>query len=42
MLNVIGTEQVALEATNPSRPGILKPVGDDSLIYVIMPMHIKK
>lgn len=42
MLNVIGTEQVALEATNPSRPGILKPVGEDSLIYVIMPMHIKK
>jgi DNA polymerase-3 subunit beta len=42
MLNVIGTEQVALEATNPSRPGILKPVGDDNLIYVIMPMHIKK
>jgi DNA polymerase-3 subunit beta len=42
MLNVIGTEQVVLEATNPSRPGILKPVGDDNLIYVIMPMHIKK
>jgi DNA polymerase-3 subunit beta len=42
MLNVIGTEQVALEATNPSRPGILKPVGDENLIYVIMPMHIKK
>lgn len=42
MLNVIGTEQVILEATNPSRPGILKPVGDDNLVYVIMPMHIKK
>jgi len=42
MLNVIGTEQVVLEATNPSRPGILKPVGDENLIYVIMPMHIKK
>jgi DNA polymerase-3 subunit beta len=42
MLNVIGTEQVTLEATNPSRPGILKPVGDENLVYVIMPMHIKK
>ncbi len=42
MLNVIGTEQVALEATNPSRPGILKPVGDENLIYVVMPMHIKR
>lgn len=42
MLNVIGTEQVTLETTNPSRPGILKPVGDENLVYVIMPMHIKK
>ena len=42
MLNVMGTEQVTLEATNPSRPGILKPVGDENLVYVIMPMHIKK
>jgi DNA polymerase-3 subunit beta len=42
MLNVIGTEQVALEATNPSRPGILKPVGDENLVYVVMPMHIKR
>jgi DNA polymerase-3 subunit beta len=42
MLNVIGTDQVALEATNPSRPGILKPVGDENLVYVIMPMHIKR
>ncbi len=42
MLNVIGTEQVALEATNPSRPGILKPVGDENLLYVVMPMHIKR
>ncbi len=42
MLNVIGTEQVVLETTNPSRPGLLKPVGDENLIYVIMPMHIKK
>ena len=42
MLNVLGTEQVALETTNSSRPGILKPVGDDNLVYVVMPMHLKK
>jgi DNA polymerase-3 subunit beta len=42
MLNVMGTEQVVLEATNPSRPGILKPVGDENLVYVVMPMHIKR
>lgn len=42
ILNVLGTEQVALETTNSSRPGILKPVGDDNLVYVVMPMHLKK
>lgn len=42
MLNVVGTEQVALEATNPSRPGLLKPVGDDNLLYVVMPMHLRR
>ena len=42
MLNVLGTEQVALETTNSSRPGILKPVGDENLVYVVMPMHLKK
>jgi len=42
LLNVLGTEQVALETTNSSRPGILKPVGDENLVYVVMPMHLKK
>ncbi len=42
VLNVIGTEQVALEATNASRPGIVKPVGGEDLVHVIMPMHIKR
>jgi len=42
MLNVLGTEQAALETTNSSRPGILKPVGDENLVYVVMPMHLKK
>lgn len=42
MLNVLGTEQVALETTNSSRPGILKAVGDENLVYVVMPMHLKK
>jgi DNA polymerase-3 subunit beta len=42
VLNVIGTEQVALETTNTSRPGVLKPVGGEDLVHVIMPMHIKR
>lgn len=42
VLSVVGTEQVALETTNASRPGVLKPVGGEDLVHVIMPMHIKR
>jgi DNA polymerase-3 subunit beta len=42
VLNVIGTEQVALETSDSSRPGVVKPIGGEDLVYVIMPMHIKK
>lgn len=39
-LNVINTEQVALETNSPQNPGVLKPVGRDDYLYVVMPMHI--
>jgi DNA polymerase-3 subunit beta len=42
VLNVVGTEQVALETSDSSRPGVLKPIGGEDLVHVIMPMHIKK
>ncbi len=42
VLNVVGTEQVALETSESSRPGVLKPVGGEDLVHVIMPMHIKR
>ncbi len=40
VLNVAGTQQVALETTSPSSPGMIRPVGDDAFTHVIMPMHI--
>jgi DNA polymerase-3 subunit beta len=40
VLSVMDTPQVALEATTSGSPGVLKPVGDDDFIHVIMPMHI--
>ena len=40
VLSVIDTPQIALETTTPSSPGVLKPVGDDDFLHVIMPMHI--
>lgn len=39
VLNVIETPQVALETTNAKEPGVLKPVGDNDFVHIIMPMH---
>ena len=41
VLNVLEEAQVALETTNPSSPGVLRPVGTDSYIHVIMPMFVQ-
>ena len=42
VLGVIHTAQVAVETTTPSSPGVIKPVGGDEFIHVIMPMHIAR
>jgi DNA polymerase-3 subunit beta len=39
-LGVVGTSQIALEMTTATSPGMLRPVGDDDFIHVIMPMHL--
>lgn len=39
VLSVIDSPQVALETTKSTEPGVLKPVGDDSYLHIIMPMH---
>ncbi len=39
VLNVIDTPQIALETTNPMEPGVIKPVGDNDFVHIIMPMH---
>jgi DNA polymerase-3 subunit beta len=40
-LSVIKESQVALEVTTPSSPGVLKPVGTDNYIHVVMPMFVQ-
>lgn len=40
LLSVIDESEVVLETTSPSRPGLIKPKGNDQFICVIMPMHI--
>ncbi len=41
ILSVLKEEQVALEVTTPSSPGVLKPVGTDNYIHVVMPMFVQ-
>jgi len=40
-LSVLREAQVALETTNPSSPGVIRPVGVDNYIHVIMPMFVQ-
>ncbi len=42
VLSVIDSPQVALETTESSNPGVLRPIGDENFTHVIMPMHISK
>ncbi|MDP7410131.1 MAG: DNA polymerase III subunit beta, partial [Dehalococcoidales bacterium] len=41
VLSVLRETQVALETTNPSSPGVLRPVGADNYTHVIMPMFVQ-
>jgi DNA polymerase III subunit beta len=40
VLDVIKTPNVALETTAETSPGVLRPVGEDDFVHVIMPMHL--
>ncbi len=43
MLDMIGAcscEAVAMELSGPLNSGIMRPVGDDTFLYVLMPMQI--
>ncbi len=39
-LEVIKTPTVALEMSAANAPGVLRPVGDEQYLHVIMPMHL--
>ena len=40
VLEVIKTPEVALETTVDTAPGVLRPVGEENFLHVIMPMHL--
>ncbi len=41
VLSVLHETQVALETTNPSSPGVIRPVGSDNYLHVVMPMFVQ-
>jgi DNA polymerase-3 subunit beta len=41
LLGVIKEQQVALEVSTPSSPGVFKPVGSENYVHVIMPMFVQ-
>lgn len=41
VLGVLRETQVALETTNPSSPGVIRPVGVDNYIHIVMPMFVQ-
>jgi len=40
VLRVIGTPDVALETNGEASPGVLRPVGREDFVSVVMPMHV--
>ncbi len=41
VLGVLNEDQVALEMTTSSSPGVIRPVGDDHYVHVVMPMFVQ-
>jgi DNA polymerase-3 subunit beta len=41
VLSVLTEAQVALETTNPSSPGMIRPLGTDNYTHVVMPMFVQ-
>ena len=41
VLLVMERGEVALEATTPSSPGVVKPVGGEDYVHVVMPMFVQ-
>lgn len=41
VFSVLEDERVALETTNPSSPGVFRPVGEGDWVQVVMPMFVQ-
>jgi DNA polymerase-3 subunit beta len=41
VLSVLESPAVLLETTSPSSPGVIRPVGDERYVHVVMPMFVQ-
>ena len=41
VLGALDTERVAIETSSPSSPGVIRPVGNDDYVHVVMPMFVQ-
>lgn len=41
VLAVLDSDEVALETTNPSSPGVLRPIDGEDYVHVVMPMFVQ-
>ncbi len=41
VLQVLDCSQVALETTSPSSPGVIRPLGAENYVHVVMPMFVQ-
>jgi DNA polymerase-3 subunit beta len=41
VLQVIDADRAIIETSSPSSPGVIRPVGDDTFVHVVMPMFVQ-
>jgi DNA polymerase-3 subunit beta len=41
VLSILHQPQVAVEVTSPSSPGVIRPIGVDNYVHVVMPMFVQ-
>lgn len=41
-LSAVDAPQIALETTASQRPGVIRAIGDDSFLHLVMPMHLPR
>ena len=41
VLGALDSDRVAIETSSPSSPGVLRPVGDEDYVHVVMPMFVQ-